>query len=85
MALIGIFLAKLFSPFIVMIGVASGWYSKHWWHILVASLIAASVNEFLLGMTQYTRNFNAVVFIIGMLAAALWAGIALLIRKRRSQ
>ncbi|PHS05722.1 MAG: hypothetical protein COA78_15030 [Blastopirellula sp.] len=85
MTLIGIFLAKLFSPVIIMVGAVGGWHSKHWWHILVISLVAALFNEFLLGLIQFTRGFNVVTFITGVVAAALWAGVAVLVKRQRNK
>ena len=85
MEILAIFIAKLVSPFPIIVGIIGAFLSKSWWHIIITAMVAASISEFLLSSSQVTRSFNGFVFMIGVLAAAVWAALAFWIKKIRAK
>mgnify|MGYP000082480713 CR=1 FL=1 len=84
-AIIGFLLAKLTSPDIIIISLIGGFISNKWWHLLVTAIVAAFLSDFLLRAFQQTRSFDIAIFAIAMNASFFWAGVAILIRYRRSK
>ena len=80
-ALLGIFLAKLLDPIALIGGLISGTVCRVWWHFVLAGLVIAGIVEILLSVSQLTRTFNPVIFLIGWIAAIAWVAIGFLLRR----
>ena len=84
-AILGAFIALLLSPDIIVVALITGWFARAWWHVLAGAVVAAVVHEFLMSMTQITRGFDLGVWLIAVVAAAVWASAVFLIRQRRQR
>ncbi|MBZ0215950.1 MAG: hypothetical protein K8F25_05325, partial [Fimbriimonadaceae bacterium] len=62
MEIFAIFLAKLFSPVPVVVGIVGAFFSRAWWHVAITAFVAGSINEVLLSAIQETRIFNPTIF-----------------------
>ena len=72
-AIFTIFLAKLFTPIAIGIGIAGAFVSRNWWHVLVTAVIAALVSEYFLSMAIADYAFEVLPFVITIIASAIWA------------
>jgi dipeptide/tripeptide permease len=82
-AILGAFIALLLSPDIVVVALIAGWFARAWWHVLAGAVVAAVVHELLMSMMQITRGFDLGVWLIAVVAAAVWASAVYLLRQRR--
>jgi hypothetical protein len=76
-------IAKLFDPFLIVIALVAGGFSRAWWHVVAGAFAAAAVIEFLLHQIQVTRTFSPESLIAGFVAACAWAALAFWIMERR--
>jgi len=63
----------------------SGWLSRAWWQVILAALVVAGIAETLLWTMQSARTFNPVIFLIGFVAAAIWAAGGFLLKRAWSR
>jgi hypothetical protein len=81
--IIAIFVAKLFSPVLIVLGVLVGWFSAKWWHVIAGAVVAAIADEALLHSMLATRRVDPGVIFIGFLAAAIWGFAIFAIKQLR--
>jgi hypothetical protein len=74
-SVVAILIAKLLSPIAAVLGVASGVLLRQRWHLVVAALTIATVEEWLLSSAQITRQFSPSIFLIGAVAASFWVWV----------
>ncbi len=72
-AVFTIFLAKFVAPIPIVVGIVGAYVSRSWWHVLITAFAAASISEIFLRMTMADHSFTPLAFIIGVVAAGLWA------------
>lgn len=77
-----VFLAKLLDPIVIILAIVAGVISRAWWHVAIAAFVIAAIGEMILSATQITRTFNPIFFGIGVIAAAAWAAIVFLLKRR---
>lgn len=82
-AIVAVFVAKFMSPVLVIVAVLTGFVSRSWLQVMIGVLFAAALHEIALMTMQETRSFNLMVFAIGIVAAAVWAGVIFAIRRGR--
>lgn len=82
-ALLAIFVSKVISPDLILIGVAAGLFAWRWWQVAVCCLAAVVVHAFLLAVTQATNQFSPGAFAIALVATALWSIIGRRFRRRQ--
>ncbi len=68
------FLEQFVAPIPIAVGIAGAFFSRSWWHVLITALAAASITQVFLRMSDVDHSFNLLVFLIGVVAAGLWAG-----------
>jgi len=72
-AVFAMFLAKFVAPIPIAVGIAGAFVSRAWWHVFITALVAALLGEVFLRMTKVDHSFNPLAFLIGVVAAGLWA------------
>ena len=72
-AIFTMFLAQFVAPIPIAVGIAGAFVSRSWWHVLITALVAASIGEVFLHMTKADHSFTPLAFMIGVVAAGLWA------------
>ncbi len=72
MILIALFVAKLLSVTIAVLGLIAGSLSRTWWHAALAGLPVAYAHEALLHAVKYTHATTPLTFAIGYAAALAW-------------
>lgn len=72
-AVFAMFLAKFVAPIPIAAGIAGAFFSRSWWHVFITALVAASLGEVFLRVTNVDHSFNPLAFLIGVVAAAVWA------------
>ena len=80
--LIAIFIAKLIDIPVIILGAVAGYLARQWWHLVLGAVIAGTASELLLSLARVTYRFNAAVWIVGIVAGAVWAGGVWLLRSR---
>jgi uncharacterized membrane protein YhhN len=85
MSVIGILIAKLLDPIGIILAGIAGWFCRAWWHVALAAVIVAGLVELVLFSTQLTRMFNPVIFLIGVVASAVWTALAFWLKDRRQK
>jgi hypothetical protein len=80
--LAAVFIAKLLSPEIIIIGIAAGYLATRWWHVAAGAVVAATVSEILLSIVAVSHQFVPAIWIIALIAGAVWAGAAWLLRRK---
>lgn len=83
--LLGIFLAKLTSPIIALVGVISGMTGKAWWHFAVAACSAVAAQELLLQQLRPGRVPDPASLLLATVAAVCWIGIGYGVRRIRTR
>jgi hypothetical protein len=83
--LAALLIAKLLDPVIIALAIFMGMVCRERWHIVMAALGIATIQETLLSTMQMTRAFNPASFLVGVFAAAAWVALVFFIRRRRSQ
>lgn len=83
MAIFAVFVAKFLSPIPIVVAIIGAFWSRAWWHVAITAVVAATIGEVLLSATQVTRSFNPAIFLIGVLAAGVWAALAFWIKRVR--
>lgn len=84
-AILGAFLALLLSPDIIVVALIAGWFARAWWHVLAGAVVAAVLHELLMSMMHVTRGFDLGVWLITVVAAAVWASVIFLGRRKRQR
>lgn len=72
-AVFAMFLAQFVAPIPIAVGIAGAFVSRSWWHVPITALVAASITETFLRVTEVDHNFNLLAFLIGVVAAGVWA------------
>ncbi len=72
-AIFTIFLIQVFAPIVIVFGIAGAFVSRSWWHVLITALAAATTSEVFASLANDDNIFNSVNFLIGVVAAGLWA------------
>ena len=72
-AVFAIFLAKFVAPIPIAVGIAGAFVSRSWWHVFITALVAAAIDEIFLRMAKLDHSFDLLAFLIGLVAAGLWA------------
>ncbi len=72
-AVFAMFLAHFIAPIPIAVGIAGAFVSRAWWHVLITALLAASIGEIYLRVTDVDHSLNPLAFLIGVVAAGLWA------------
>ena len=81
MTLIVMLIVRLVDPVLIVLALAGGGFSRLWWHVAAAALVVAVLVEALLFSMQ-PRMFDLLDFIIGVIAAGIWASIAFTVKQR---
>ncbi len=84
-ALFTMFLAQFVAPIPIAMGIAGGFVSRSWWHVLITAVLAATVSEYFLGMADPDHRFTLTYYIVGIIAAGLWAAWFYWLRLARQQ
>ena len=79
------FLVKLLDIPSAIIGLIGGWYAKGWFHVVITAFVGGSAGEIVLYVLQDTREFNVIVWLVGVTACFAWATFAYWIRSVRSR
>ena len=61
------------APLHIVVGIAGAFFSRSWWHVLVTAVVAVSIGEIYLRVTEADHRFDPLVALIGVVAAGLWA------------
>jgi hypothetical protein len=73
------FLAKLLDIPAAAIGLVGGWFSRNWFHRVLTAFIGGSAGEVILYMREDTREFDPVIWLVGVAACFAWVLVAYLI------
>jgi len=73
MGLFGLLVAKFLDPIGGIIALAIGTIAAPRWMIAIGAVSGALVTEIILQTSQYTRQFNPAIFLIGVFALGIWA------------
>ena len=79
------FLVKLLDIPGVMIGLTGGWFARNWFHLVITAFIGGSAGEVVLYLIEDTREFNPVIWLVGVAACLAWAAVAYWIRSLRNR
>ena len=71
-----ILIVRMVDPILIILALVGGGVSRLWWHVAVAALVVAVIVEILLFSIQHTRMFDPLDFVLGAVAAGIWASIA---------
>jgi uncharacterized membrane protein YhhN len=85
MSVIGILIAKLLDPVGIILAGIAGWFARAWWHVAIAAVLVAGLVELVFFATQITRTFNPIVFLVGVVASAVWTALAFWLKERRQK
>lgn len=81
MAMVALFIAKLFSPLTIILAVLSVLVSKRWWNLVGIILIIAVISEISSSVMQILSTFSPVIFVMEMVSAAVWVTVAVLAKR----
>ena len=84
-AVFAMFLTQFVAPIPIAVGIAGAFASRSWWHVCITALAAATITEIALRATKVDHSFNLLFFLIGVVAAGLWAAWFYWIRLTRSK
>ncbi len=73
-------LAILLSPDIIFFGVITGLAKRQIWIYPLFAVIAAVAHEIIMGAISPTYRFNIDIFMMSVLSAFIWMGIAATIK-----
>ncbi len=82
MIVLAIFLAKLLSPIGGVVALAIGCVNGSRWMIGAGAIGGAVVSELILKTAQFTYSFQPAVFLIGVIAFAIWAALGNILVRR---
>ena len=71
--LFAVFVAQFMAPLPIVVGIAGAFFSRAWWHVLVTALVAVSIGEVYLRLTEADHSLDPSTALIGVVAAGLWA------------
>jgi hypothetical protein len=77
-----ILIVRMVDPFLIVLALVGGGVSRLWWHVAAVALVVAVIVEILLFSIQHTRMFDPLDFVIGVVAAGIWASIAFTVKRR---
>jgi len=72
-ALFAMFVAQFIAPLPIVVGIAGAFFSRSWWHVLITALVAVSIGEIYLRVTEADHSIDPLAALIGVVAAGLWA------------
>jgi len=72
-AVFAIFVAQFMAPLHIVVGIAGAFFSRAWWHVLITALVAVSIGEIYLRVTEADHHLDPLTAVIGIIAAGLWA------------
>ena len=79
------FFVKLLDIPAASIGLLGGWFARSWYHLVIVAFIGGSVGEMILYVVKDTREFNPVIWLVGVAACFAWACAAFWVRSLRDR
>ncbi len=79
------FLEQFVAPIPIAVGIAGAFFSRSWLHVLMTAIAAASITQIFLRMSDAEHSFNLLTFLIGVVAAGIWAAWFYWVRLSRTK